>query len=73
MGVVINEVVDVCVSVGKMVSPVVCNSSPEGFILPSAPQTTGRDSTDHDGLQFVGEELVSMAKSSALVLVQLLL
>ena len=33
VGRIIMEVVDACVSVGRMVSPVVCNTSPEGFVL----------------------------------------
>lgn len=33
MGVVIDKIVDICVRVGSLVSPVVCNSNPEGFVI----------------------------------------
>ena len=40
---VLEDVVAVCVCVGNMVSPVVCNSSPEGFMLPSNHTLVGED------------------------------
>ena len=48
MGVVIDEVIDISVCIGKMVSPVVCNSSPEGFILPVLDQTVQDCNTQHN-------------------------
>lgn len=59
VGVVIDEAIDVCVHVGEMVSPVVCNSSPEGFMLPGTTATS--DYTDgggnSDGRSLVSEEV----------------
>ena len=48
VGVVIDEVIDISVCIGKMVLPVVCNSSPEGFILPVLDQTVQDCNTQHN-------------------------